>query len=212
MTHFPDLAARLSGHTHVPPELLTGARVRLRQWKASDLPQLAALNADPEVMRHFPAMLVREQSDAHAARMRALIEERGWGFWALDVLGHVLGPANEPQFAGFVGLHTPQAELPFSPCVEVGWRLARPYWGHGLASEAARLALRVGFELLHLDEIVSFTALENVRSQRVMQRLGMHMSAADHFDHPAVPAGHRLRPHCLYRLSRAAWRHQLGTG
>ena len=208
MTHFPDLTARLSGHTHGPPELLTGDRVRLRQWKASDLPQLAALNADPEVMRHFPAMLEREQSDAHAARMRALIEERGWGFWALEVLS----PAETPQFAGFVGLHTPQAELPFSPCVEVGWRLARPYWGRGLASEGARLALRVGFEVLHLEDIVSFTALENERSQRVMQRLGMHTSAADRFEHPAVPEGHRLRPHCLYRLSRAAWWRQLGTG
>ena len=160
------------------------------------------MNCDPQVMRHFPALLSREQSDAHAAKMRALIAERGWGFWALDSL---LDPAN-PQFIGFVGLHTPIAELPFSPCVEIGWRLARAYWGKGLASEAARLAMQAGFEHLRLPEIVSFTALSNLRSQHVMQRLGMHSNVEDNFEHPGVPEGHPVRRHCLFRIAREEWR------
>ena len=172
-------------------------RLRLRQWRDDDLTPFAALNADPEVMGHFPAPLQRHESDALARRCQALIAERGWGFWAAEL-------KESGAFIGFVGLHTPLAELPFAPCVEVGWRLARTYWGRGLATEAACAALRVGFETLGLREIVSFTTLGNLRSRAVMERIGMTNSHAD-FEHPAVPEGHPLRLHCLYRISRAQW-------
>jgi RimJ/RimL family protein N-acetyltransferase len=172
-------------------------RLRLRQWCPADLEPFAALNADPRVMVFFPAPLEREESDALAGRCQSLIAERGWGFWAVEI--HATR-----AFIGFVGLHTPAAALPFSPCVEVGWRLAFAHWGKGLASEAARGALRVGFEALELPEIVSFTAVRNLRSRAVMARLHMR-EAPDTFEHPAVPVGSPLREHCLYRLSREQW-------
>ncbi|GKT00615.1 GNAT family N-acetyltransferase [Acidovorax sp. SUPP3434] len=189
--------------TFVPiaPESLATPRLRLRPWTAADRAPFAAMNADPAVMAHFSAPLARDASDAMADRIEALIAQRGWGFWAADCLQGDSGP----RFMGFVGLHTPSAELPFAPCVEIGWRLARPFWGQGLASEAARLALRAGFEDLGLAEIVSFTTLGNQRSRAVMQRLGMRESPAEAFDHPAVPVGHPVRPHCLYRLARTDW-------
>lgn len=171
---------------------LSTPRLRLRQWRESDLAPFAALNADPRVMEFFPATLARGESDAQAWRMQALIAERGWGFWAVEAPG-VSG------FIGFVGLHVPSPELPCSPCVEVGWRLAADFWGHGYASEAARAALEFGFRRLGLAEIVAFTAAGNRRSRAVMARLGMQ-HRGECFDHPALPPGHPLRPHVLYRL------------
>lgn len=178
-------------------EFNTG-RLRLRQWSVADREPFAALNADPKVMEFFPAPLDRAASDAMADRCQTLIAERGWGFWAVEL-------KHTNEFIGFVGLHIPSAELPFSPCVEVGWRLAFQYWGKGFAMEAARGALHVGFELLSLPEIVSFAAVRNVRSRAVMERLGMR-EAATTFEHPSVPVGSALRQHCLYRLSREHWR------
>ena len=172
-------------------------RLHLRQWRKSDRTAFAALNADPEVMAYFPDTLSRIDSDAMAARCEALIAARGWGFWAVEVL-------EGSEFIGFVGLHTPAPELPCSPCVEIGWRLARSQWGKGLATEAARGALYIGFEELGLAEIVSFTTLENQRSRAVMEKLGMQPDDQG-FDHPAFPEGHPLAAHCLYRLRRARW-------
>jgi RimJ/RimL family protein N-acetyltransferase len=169
------------------------ARLQLRQWRESDRFPFAQLNADPRVMEYFPATLDRASSDAMVDRCQALIAKQGWGFWAVEL--KEIG-----EFIGFVGLHRPTAELPFSPCVEVGWRLVYDYWGKGYATEAAKAALKVGFETLELVEIVSFTAVINQRSRAVMERLGMH-EAAETFEHPLVPVGHRLRQHCLYRLS-----------
>lgn len=169
-------------------------RLRLRQWRTADRVPFAQINADPAVMEFFPAPLTRNQSDAMADRCASLIAERGWGFWAAE------SKANG-QFIGFVGLHTPAADLPCSPCVEIGWRLAASYWGKGLATEAANSALGVGFSQLKLHEIVSFTALSNTRSRAVMERL--HMQEAGVFEHPHVPLGNPLRLHCLYRLSSA---------
>jgi len=173
-------------------------RLRLRQWLPNDREPFAALNADPKVMEFFPAPLDRIASDAMADRCQALIAESGWGFWAAET-------KKTTQFIGFVGLHVPIAELPFSPCVEVGWRLALQYWYKGFATEAARGALRVGFELLSLPEIVSFAAVQNAKSRAVMERLGM-LEAATTFEHPTMPVGSALRQHCLYRLSREHWR------
>ncbi len=177
-------------------ELLT-ERLLLRQWRDEDLEPFAELNADPETMRYFPAPPSREQSDALAARARRQIEDEGWGLWAVEVTGG-------GSFIGFVGLARPSFEAHFTPAVEVGWRLAREHWGRGYATEAGRAALAYGFEELGLEEVVSFTSRLNKPSWKVMERLGMSRDPGDDFEHPRVPAGHPLRPHVLYRLSRAA--------
>ncbi|MDB5775302.1 MAG: GCN5-related N-acetyltransferase [Herbaspirillum sp.] len=172
-------------------------RLRLRQWRGSDREPFAQLNADPVVMEFFPRTLNRKESDTIADRMQALIAANGWGFWAVELL-------ESAAFIGVVGLNAPSSSLPCWPCIEVGWRLAQPYWGKGYACEAAGASLRLGFEVLNLTEIVSFTAVGNLRSQRVMHRLGMHRDDED-FEHPDVPAGHALRLHALYRLPREVW-------
>jgi len=164
----------------------------MRRWRDSDLEPFAGLNGDPEVMEHFPATLSRAESDAFVARIEARFERDGYGLWALEV-------AETGRFIGYTGLAPQTFPAHFTPAVEVGWRLARFAWGHGFATEAARAALAFGFERARLEEIVSFTATTNVRSQAVMQRLGMTHEPADDFDHPALPEGHPLRRHVLYR-------------
>lgn len=171
---------------------LNTERLKLRQWQDSDYAPLAALNADPQVMEYFPNTLDRETSDAMADRLRGWIADYGWGFWAVEL-------KETNAFIGCVGLYIPTADLPFQPCVEIGWRLASKYWGKGYATEAAQVSLRVGFEVLRLKEIVSFTALSNLKSQAVMERLGM-VRDEQAFEHPSVPIGNPLRQHCLYRL------------
>jgi RimJ/RimL family protein N-acetyltransferase len=172
--------------------VLRGNRVALRGWEPRDAEPFAAMNADPVVMEHFPAALTRAESDAMIERLQHGLESRGWGSWCLDIDG---------ACAGFVGLTPVSFEARFTPCVEIGWRVAAAYWGMGYATEAARLALGVGFSTVRLDEIVSFTAVANWRSRRVMERLGMRRSASEDFEHPRVPQGHTLRLHVLYRLA-----------
>ena len=178
----------------IPRELRTSLLL-LRRWVATDREPFAAMNADTRVMEHFPATLSREESDDSAARMDANFDQHGFGLWAVEIPG--IAP-----FAGFVGLAIPLFETHFTPCVEIGWRLAPDYWGQGYATEGARAALAFGFDVLGLDEIVSFTVPENVRSRRVMEKLGMVRNPAEDFDHPALPVGHGLRRHVLYRLAR----------
>ena len=180
------------------PELRT-PRLVLRQWQDADRAPFAALNADPLVMEHFAAPLHREESDALADRITVDIDERGWGLWAVEIPGTV-------AFAGFIGLNPATFDAPFTPAVEVGWRLAREHWGCGYATEGARAALSFGFDALGLEEIVSFTTHGNARSRRVMERVGMRRDPADDFDNPNVPEGDALRPHVLYRLDRSRWR------
>lgn len=177
------------------PEFRT-ERLLLRPWRDDDLAPYAELNADPEVMRHFPARLTREESDASAARIRASFAERGFGFWVVELPG-------QAAFIGILGLAVPRFEAHFTPCVEIGWRLAHAYHGHGYATEGARASLAFGFTQIGLDEIVSFTVPANRPSRHVMEKLGMRH--AEDFDHPHLPAGHPLQRHVLYRLSRAAW-------
>jgi RimJ/RimL family protein N-acetyltransferase len=152
------------------------------------------MSADPRVMEFFPKVLDRTESDAVAARYAAHFERHGFGWWVIEVVGVA-------DFIGFTGLDVPRFESHFTPCVEVGWRIAYDFWGRGYATEAARAALEFGFQSLQLDEIVSFTVPTNLRSRRVMERLGMTHAPADDFDHPNLPEGHRLRRHVLYRLS-----------
>jgi ribosomal-protein-alanine N-acetyltransferase len=176
------------------PELRT-ERLVLRRWRPDDLDAYAVLNADPVVREHFPSTLTREESLDELTRFDDRFDERGYSLWAVEVPGMA-------AFIGFVGLNLTTWDAPFTPAVEVGWRLARAYWGHGYASEGARASLRYGFDVIGLDEIVSFTTPANVRSWRVMERIGMTRDPRDDFDHPLIPIGHPLRRHVLYRVSR----------
>ena len=176
---------------------LATSRLKLRQWRDTDLAPFAALNADPEVMRYFPATMTPPQSDEFAGYVYDTIERQGWGLWAVEV-------SDGPPFIGFVGLNRVSFEAHFTPAVEVGWRLARPFWGNGYATEAGAAALTYGCEQLDLEEIVSFTSRLNEPSIRVMRRLGMLHDAAGDFDHPRVAEGSPLRRHVLYRLAKHA--------
>ena len=176
---------------------LETSRLLLRRWRPEDRAPFAAMNTDPEVMEHFPARLTRAESDSFVDRIETGFAEHGFGLWALEVCD--TGPMNG-QFIGFTGLSVPSFQAHFTPAVEVGWRLARPAWGHGYASEAARRALAVGFGDHHLAEVVSFTSTTNLRSQAVMRRIGMTHDPADDFDHARLPPGHRLQRHVLYRI------------
>ena len=168
-------------------------RLRLRRWRAADRAPFAALNADPRVMEHFPDCLTRQQSDRLVERIEADFELYGYGLWALETRA-------TGEFVGFTGLSKVSFEASFTPAVEVGWRLARSAWGRGYATEAARASLAYGFDEVGLSEVVSFTAAGNRRSRTVMERIGLDRDPAGDFDHPSLPAGHRLSRHVLYRL------------
>lgn len=174
-------------------EDLRTARVLLRRWRDDDLEAFAALNADARVMEYFPRALTREQSDALAAKIRASTDEHGFGLWAVEVPGVA-------SFIGFLGLAVPHFEAFFTPCVEIGWRIAHEHWGRGYATEGARAALDVAFGELGLAEVVALTTVTNERSRRVMERLGMQRDPGDDFDHPELAQGDPLRRHVLYRI------------
>jgi RimJ/RimL family protein N-acetyltransferase len=169
-------------------------RLRLRSWCDRDLEMFARLNADTRVMRYFLQPLTSEQSNDLATRIQTHIDQHGWGLWAVEVEG--VAP-----FVGYVGLAVPRFKAHFTPCIEIGWRLAAEFWGFGYATEAAHAALAFGFRELDLAEIVSFTTETNAPSRRVMERIGMTRNPGDDFDHPGLPVDHRLRRHVLYRKS-----------
>lgn len=179
------------------PEALVTARLRLRRWLPSDRIPFAALNADPRVMEHFAAALSRDESDTLASAIVDDFAQRGFGLWAVEI------PDVAP-FVGYVGLAVPSFQAHFTPCVEIGWRLAFPYWGRGYATEGARAALAFGFQTLALPEIVSFTTSGNHRSRGVMERIGMRLDPADDFDHPGLSSTPALRRHVLYRMANPA--------
>lgn len=180
---------------------LESDRLILRQWRDADKADFARINADPEVMKYYPNPLTSHESDALYTRASQMISQQGWGFWAAE--SRVDG-----RFMGFVGLNKPSYDLPFNPCVEIGWRLGREFWGKGCATEAARLALEFGFLKLELSEVVSFATTTNRRSIAVMERLGMKDSG-ENFPHPAIPDGSPLKEHVLYRISRKQWQASL---
>jgi RimJ/RimL family protein N-acetyltransferase len=183
--------------TQQPVELRTD-RLLLRPWRAEDREPFAALNDDPAVMEHFPEHLTREASDAMADRIEEALAQHGWGLWAAEVV-------QTGEFIGFVGLSIPRFDEHFTPCVEIGWRLARSAWGRGYAPEGARAALAHAFGPLGLTEVVAMTIPANDRSRSVMRKIGMvHDGSAD-FDHPLIPEGDPARRHVLYRIERQHW-------
>ena len=182
---------------------LTTERLLLREWLESDREPFAELNADPEVALYLGEPMSHDASDALIDRIQARWAADGHGLWALE-------RRDSGEFIGFVGLAAPSWDAPFTPCVEVGWRLARAAWGSGFATEGAAAAVDYGFDTLGLDEIVSFTTVANARSRAVMERLGMVRDPADDFLHPRLPEGNPLRPHVLYRLSADRWRRVRG--
>jgi RimJ/RimL family protein N-acetyltransferase len=175
--------------------MLETPRLLLRRWRESDRETFHRMNADPRVMEFFPACLTRSESDALIDRIEAHMDRYGFGLYAAQL-------RETAEFIGFVGMGWTPFEAHFTPCVEIGWRLGSAYWSRGLATEGARECLRYGFETLELPEVVAMTVGANVRSRRVMEKLGMTCDSADSFEHPRVPLGHRLRKHVLYRVRR----------
>lgn len=176
--------------------ILATQRLVLAPWTEQDLEPFAALNADPDVMRYFPKTLTAQESDALVGRLRGMWTEHGYGLSAVR-------RREDGAFIGMVGIQKVlNPEFPFAPAVEVGWRLAKPFWRQGYAREAAQAALAHGFDVLGLKEIVAFTAVPNLPSQAVMASLGMTRDPSDDFQHPLLPEGHPLRLHVLYRLKR----------
>jgi ribosomal-protein-alanine N-acetyltransferase len=173
-------------------------RLTLRSWEDRDRAPFAALSADAVVMQYLTPLPTPEAANAWIDRQRAQFAQYGFGYWAVEL-------RETGQLVGAVGLSRPSYQAHFTPAVGVGWRLARPFWGCGYASEAAEAALQFGFEQLGLDEIVAITIPANLRSKQVMRRLGMSYSSADDFDHPNLPEGHPRRRCVLFRHSRGDW-------
>lgn len=172
-------------------------RLRLRQWVLSDMVPLYHLNADPEVMAFFPNRLNKEQSNTYLLELHSRIAQNGYGFWAVEEKA-------SGCLVGFVGLNVPKYDLPFGPCTEIGWRLAKRFWGKGYATEAAEACLEYGFFEREIERIYSFTASVNKPSENVMIRLGMNKLDKT-FNHPLVPENSHLSEHLLYCLTKLEW-------
>ncbi len=168
-------------------------RLILRGWEEKDFEPFAQLNGDPRVMEYFPNTLSRAESDAFIHRIQEHLDKHGWGFWAASLI-------STDELVGAIGLAHVNFNAHFTPAVEVGWRLAYPYWGQGYAPEGARASLHYAFNTLKLDQVVAFTSVQNQRSRRVMEKIGMHTNPKDDFNHPKIPQDHPLSKHVLYRI------------
>lgn len=175
-------------------------RLLLRQWVEEDFQVFAQICKDKDVMEFFPKLQSRAESYEMAHKIQSLIEDKGWGFWAVEV-------PTKHKYIGFVGLHCPEVDLPFSPCVEIGWRLSKQHWGKGYATEAAKAVIEYAFTHLNLEEIVSFTTLANTRSIAVMQKIGM-FDTIQNFKHPNIDALNPICEHVLYKISQDQWKQQ----
>lgn len=177
--------------------MLKTNRLLLRQWTEDDFSPFAEMCRDKDVMEYFPKLQTEEESYKMGEKILSLINKRGWGFWAVEI-------PNQKKFIGFVGLHTLTEKMPFSPCVEIGWRLSKAYWGKGYATEAAKETLNFAFNKLNLNEVVSFTTLANNRSKAVMQKIGMYNSNQN-FMHPDIETSNPQCEHVLYKIGQSDW-------
>ncbi|WP_107667624.1 GNAT family N-acetyltransferase [Cyanothece sp. BG0011] len=166
-------------------------RLKLREWKEKDKEPFFKLNSDPRVMEFMPKLLSKQESDSFVERIKTHFRDYQYGLFAVELI-------EDKSFIGFIGLSIPKFDAFFTPCVEIGWRLAYDYWGKGYATEGAKASLDYGFQELGLSEIVSFTASQNVRSRKVMERI--NMKYIDEFNHPVLPKGHPLEKHVLYKI------------
>lgn len=176
----------------------TTKRLQLRQWGKYDLHEFSSINSDPAVMKFYPKTLTKKESDAFANKIQSIIENKGWGFWAVEL-------KYEKKFIAFVGLHEPNDILPCTPCIELGWRLAKEYWGKGYATEAANAALKIAFEVLNVEAVYSYSSILNKKSQAVMTRLNM-FNTHQNFSHPSIPTGNPLREHVLFKITQQHWK------
>ena len=174
---------------------ITTRRLGLRPWKEEDREPFARLNGDPESMKFFPGTLSEEDSNALVDRIINHFNKYGYGYYAVDEL-------SSGMFIGFVGFGRPKFESSFTPCIEIGWRIYKDFWGNGYATEAALACLDHGFDHIGLEEIYAMTSLYNKPSERVMQKIGMQR--AGEFDHPLILKGHRLERHVLYHIKKSA--------
>jgi len=166
----------------------------LRQWKEEDLEAYAKLTSSKEIMKYFPRTLTREQSDKAARKFQKLLEERSWGFWAVE-------EKSSGQFIGYAGLHAPATKFPFSPCIEIAWRMQDKYWDNGYVLEAGRVIIRAAFEIFALDEVVYFSSLKNLKGEKLASALNMKKED-ENFNHPFVELEHELSEHYLYRIKK----------
>lgn len=185
--------------------IITTERLVLRQWREEDLEPFAKLNADPKVREFFPGLMSREECERSIKLMSDHITRCEWGLWAASLI-------ETDEFIGFIGLEDVYFQAHFTPAVEIGWRLALDYWGKGYATEGAKAALAYGFDTLNMDEIVSFTAVQNRRSRRIMEKIGMNHNSKDDFDRPKLPKEHPLQRHVLYRISYQDWKNVKDRG
>ena len=176
------------------PDTLTTPRLTLRPWRASDRVLFQAINADPRVMGFYPSTLTPQESDALVTRIEQHFAQHGHGPYAVELI-------ETGTFIGYIGLYTPTFQAHFTPAIEIAWRLSAGHWGQGLATEGARAVLHHAFHTLQLPSLVSFTVPANLRSRRVMVKLGMTHDPSEDFDHPNLPEVHPLRRHVLYRIS-----------
>jgi RimJ/RimL family protein N-acetyltransferase len=170
-------------------------RLILRQWRDDDLDAFAQMSMDPRVMAFFPSVQDRQTCQDTVAWIAASFAEVGFAYWSVEIKG-------ASSFVGLIGLSIPSFQATFTPCVEVGWRLAHDYWGHGYATEGALASLKFGFETKGLNEIVAFCVHNNMASRAVMERIGMTRDVAGDFDHPSLDPASPLCPHVLYRIAR----------
>ncbi len=184
--------------------MIDTGRLKLRKWIESDLEPFAAINTCKHVCEFLPEPLSRDESDIYAEKIHDHFEEKGYGLYAVEI-------KNTGEFIGFTGLSVPGFDAHFMPTVEVGWRLSYNHWGNGYATEAARTILSYGFDHLGLKEIVSFTVPDNIRSRRVMEKIGMQHNPEDDFNHPKLPDGHPLQKHVLYRIKKMRIMSQRGV-
>ena len=173
-------------------------RLILRRWRTGDFEPFHRINSDPRVMEFFPAVLTPDETKAFMARIESGFEEKGFGLWAAELKAG-------GEMIGFIGLSVPTFKAVFTPCVEIGWRLACEHWGQGLAPEGAQKVLEFAFREVKLTEVLSWTSKVNLPSRRVMEKIGMSYDPRDDFEHPLRPLDVRLRPHVLYRMKREAF-------
>ena len=181
---------------------LETSRLLLRQWRGEDLEPFIAMNRDPRVMCYFPEPYSPERTRAFYGRIQQEFAERGYGLYAAE-------EKLSGRFMGFIGFHGADFQAEFCPCVEIGWRLDTPFWNRGYATEGAKACLALGFGQLGFDQVYSFTAVQNLPSRRVMEKLGLAFYTS--FDYPEIPDGHPLRPHVCYRITREQWRAKFGS-